>query len=106
MSELIKYITQVEKSLKHRESAKHHKVFWNETGNYDGLKNLRDLARVLMNIPASSSYIERHFSLSGAILEQRRAKMSEEMICMRSMLKASLKIISNLNLNYSSQSDK
>jgi hypothetical protein len=69
--------------------------FWNE--NSKELKNLRRLAMKLLNIPSSSAYIERHFSLCGAICDQRNRNMSADMIATRTMLKANIKSLMEMN---------
>ena len=69
--------------------------FWNS--NSKQLPHLSKIALILLNIPSSSAYIERHFSLSGAICSQRRGNMSADLIITRSMLKANIKLINTLN---------
>lgn len=59
------------------------------------LPTLYDLALKLLVIPASSAYIERFFSVSGVCIDKRRGNMDSEMLCMRSLLKANLNLLSN-----------
>ena len=61
--------------------------------------NLSKLALLLMNIPSSSAYIERQFSVSGSICSQRRGNMSSEQIINRVVIKTNMNIIVELNKN-------
>ena len=70
--------------------------FWNSFNNQ--MPNLTELALILLNIPSSSAFIERVFSIPWAICEQRRGNMSDSLIIHRSMLKTNLDIVEKLNL--------
>ncbi len=52
---------------------------------------------ILLNIPASSSFIERFFSISGIVCDVRRASMNDDLIEMRSMMKANMTVLEQLN---------
>ncbi len=95
MAEILKYTKMVEnnKCLKKTVGA-----FWNE--NAKELKNLRSLALKLLNIPSSAAYIERHYSLCGVICDQRNRKMSSNMIVTRTMLKAYLNVLIDMNAEW------
>jgi hypothetical protein len=49
------------------------------------------LARDLLNVPASTAFVERFFSLC----DQRAANMSNDLIVMRCMLKSNISILSD-----------
>lgn len=59
------------------------------------LPNLSIVARQLLNIPASSAFIERFFSICGVVCTQRRGRMDEDMIIKRSMLKVNLDLLTS-----------
>ena len=61
------------------------------------LPHLKTLCLHLSNIPSSSSYIERFFSLCGSICSQRRANMSAEKIVSRAIIKTNMNLILKLN---------
>ena len=61
------------------------------------IPNLFDLQLILLNIWASSAFIERFFSVSGIICDIKRANMEEDLIRMRSMLKANMPILNSTN---------
>ena len=73
------------------------KSFWLE--NQSKLPILFELAIILLNIPASSSSIERFFSITGAVCDQRKSKMMDDLIGIRCMLKANYETLINLNKN-------
>ena len=47
---------------------------------------LYQLKQVLLNIPATSSFIERFFSISGIVCDIRRLNMTDDLIVMRSLM--------------------
>ena len=57
------------------------------------LPYLFKLKNILLYIPVSSSFIERFFSISGIVCDIRRASMNNELIVMRSMMKANMPIL-------------
>jgi hypothetical protein len=50
----------------------------------------------LLNIPASSAFIERFFSLCGAICKSRCGNMTAQTIINRCMLKANMELLNNM----------
>lgn len=61
-----------------------------------------NLAIITLSIPASSAYIERFFSVSGVVCANTRSFiMKDDLIIMRSMLKANYKILFELASTYS-----
>jgi hypothetical protein len=58
------------------------------------MPDIRRLAMMLNNIPASSAYIERHFSICGAICNQRRSNMTPEQ---RALIKANMGLLEQMN---------
>ena len=70
--------------------------FWIE--NSTKMPILADLALLLLNIPSSSAFIERFFSICGAICNKRSGNYSDEMIILRSVLKANMNTLQNMIL--------
>ena len=58
---------------------------------------LKNLAEILLNIPSSSAFIERYYSLCGIICKQRCGNMTSKQIIERSLLKANIKTINEMN---------
>ena len=71
------------------------KKFWNS--NIKKFPNLRKLALILLNIPASSASIERYFSITGLICNKRAAKMNSTLLIWRGLLRANIKLLLDLN---------
>jgi hypothetical protein len=69
--------------------------FWKK--NRRNFLNLYQLQTILLNIPASSAFIERFFSISGIVSDIKRLAMKDELIIMRSMTKANMSILRELN---------
>ncbi len=70
-------------------------IFWNEQKKK--LPNLFLAVRSYLNIPASSTFIERFFSIRGLICKKRAGAMCDDTIIKRSFLRANLDILNNLN---------
>ena len=70
--------------------------FWIE--NSTKMPILADLALLLLNIPSSSAFIERFFSICGAICNKRSGNYSDDMIILRSFLKANMNTLQNMIL--------
>ena len=60
------------------------------------LNNLKRLALILANIPASSKFIESNFSICAGICEQTRGNMKADEIVTRSFLKAHLGLLNKM----------
>lgn len=76
-------------------SIKSTKDFWKI--NSDKLPKLKNLSVVLLNISASSAFIERFFSIAGVICKNRASNMKDDLIIMRSMLKTNIELLNELN---------
>jgi len=61
--------------------------------NQSKFRKLSELYFLLNSIPASSAYIERFFSISGIVCDQKRMTMEDDLIIHRSMLKAKMKFL-------------
>ena len=61
---------------------------------------LSKLTKILYNISSTSAVLERFFSLSGIVCSARRSNMKDDLIIMRSLLKANVKILKELNNSY------
>ena len=61
------------------------------------MPNLFELQVILLNLPATSSFIERFFSLSGIVCDIKRLNMTDDLVIKRSMLKANMNILRDLN---------
>ena len=59
--------------------------------------NLTKLANILLNVPCSSAFIERFFSICGVICKQRASNMKDDLIITRAMLKSNMKILKEMN---------
>ena len=55
------------------------------------------LQQVLLNIPATSSFIERFFSISGIVCDIRRLNMTDDLIIMRTLMKTNMHKFKDLN---------
>jgi hypothetical protein len=86
------------------------KYFW--TTNNKEFHHLSQLARILLNIPASSAFIERFFSIAGVVFPTRRGNSCDDLIIIRSLLKTNMETVESLNIegdcdeNESSETDK
>ncbi len=60
------------------------------------LKNLFECALILRNIPASSAFVERFFSICGIVHRKRAGNMNDKTLVNRSFLKSNLKIFDSL----------
>ncbi|CAF1029887.1 unnamed protein product, partial [Brachionus calyciflorus] len=70
--------------------------FWNKFKK--DVPFLGKLAIILLNIPSSSAYIERFYSICGAICKQNCGDMRKNTIIMRSVLKANIDLIENIKI--------
>lgn len=52
---------------------------------------------ILLNIKSSSAIIERFFSICGIVNDKRRQNMSDELLITRSLLKANMSTLSEMN---------
>jgi hypothetical protein len=71
------------------------KLFWQK--NALQLPNLYEIALVLLNVQASSAFIERFFSICGVVCSRRATNMKPDLIIKRSMLKSNIHILNHLN---------
>ena len=69
--------------------------FWKE--NKFLMPHLFELQIILLNLPATSSFIERFFIISGIVCDVRRLNMTDDLIIKRSMMKANMNILRDLN---------
>lgn len=70
--------------------------FWTEKNKE--MPILKKLAVILLNIPSSSAYIERFYSICGLVCKTNCGNMSSSTIIQRSTLKANIDILDNLNI--------
>ena len=75
--------------------------FWRR--NSEKFPFLLKVAAILLNIPSSSAFIERFFSLCGIISTTLNANMKDELLIMRAMLKVNMNILSRFCPNHSSK---
>jgi hypothetical protein len=61
------------------------------------MPKLFQLSIILLNITSTSAFIERFFSISGIVCDSRRLNMTEDLIIMRSLMKANIHILTELN---------
>ena len=69
--------------------------FWIDNSN--SLPYLEKLAVVINNIPSSSSYIERYFSECEFICSSRRARMKDDIIEAKCLLKTNINLLTLLS---------
>ena len=67
------------------------KLFWIKYKQE--LPKLFDLTNRLLSIPATSAFIERLFSISGIVSNQKNANLSDDMLIARTMLKVNMKLM-------------
>jgi hypothetical protein len=91
--ERIDFLHLVEKNALSK-SMKSTSGFW--LHNEKKLPTLTKLSLILYNIPASSAYIERFYSICGNICKSRAGNMSAQTIITKPMLKANIKILHQL----------
>ncbi len=58
---------------------------------------LSKLALALLNIPSSSAFIERFFSICGVICNKRSLNIGDDLLITRSLLKANVKLLNDLS---------
>jgi hypothetical protein len=68
--------------------------FWHK--NRKKFPNLYKLSLILLNIPSSSAYIERFFSICGFVCDTRRGNMSTSLTIKRCLLSANIDILNEL----------
>jgi hypothetical protein len=61
------------------------------------LPNLHKLSIILLNIPASSAYVERFFSICGFVNDKRRGNMKPDLLIKRCLLAANIDILNELS---------
>ena len=62
------------------------------------LPNLFSLTKKLLNVQASTAFVERFFSICGIICNVKNTNMSDKMIIMRSILKTNMETLDNLTI--------
>ncbi len=75
-------------------SYKSSNLFWKKYSAE--MPKLRELYLLLSNIPSTSAYIERFFSITGLVCDKRRLQMSDDLIECRSMLKVNMSQVEEL----------
>ncbi len=70
--------------------------FWKK--NIPKLPKLVDLFIIISNIPAASAGIERFFNMTGLINNDRRLRMKDDLVEMRSLFKVNLPILDELSM--------
>lgn len=71
------------------------KNFWNRYSIK--LPLLTQLAKLLINVPASSAFIERFFSICGVICKDRAGNSDDDLIITRSLLQVNIEILNSFN---------
>jgi hypothetical protein len=93
-NEIDEYWAILTESQSIRENNVETKLFWQQ--NKNRFPYLSEAAMQLLNIPASSAFIERFFSLCGAICKSRCGNMTAQTIINRCMLKANMELLNNM----------
>jgi len=71
-------------------------AFWRTNGHK--FPFLRRLALILYNVPSSSAFIERFYSICGHVCKTKSGNYNLDTIIQRSMLKANIQLLEELNL--------
>ena len=80
----------------HDEDCTSTRRFWLK--NQSTLPNLYKLAKKLLNIQASTAFVERYFSICGIICTTKNTNMNDKTLVMRSVLKSNMNILDELNI--------
>jgi len=75
-------------------SCKNSSSFWIK--NSKKLPKLSELFIIINSVPASTAGIERYFNITGLINNDRRLRMMDDLVEMRSLFKANLPILDEL----------
>ena len=70
-------------------------LFW--LSNAQLYPNLSRVSLILMNIASNSAFVERFFSLTGIISNEKRRNMSAKLLITRSMLSSNITLLEQLN---------
>lgn len=68
--------------------------FWRDHGHE--MPKLKKLFSILLNIPASSAFIERFFSIAGCVCDVKRGRMDPDLVRCRSLLKTNIKFLNEM----------
>ena len=97
---------EVEKEIiKFKEILNSHKMVYNHSTSYFWLSNSKELPHlnklsiILLNIQASSAFIERFFSITGVVFKSRCGNMGDDLIIIRSLLKTNMEILEKLTID-------
>lgn len=90
----IAYFQEILLDRERLEETDSNKKFWLEEKKK--LPKLFQVATILLNISASSAYVERFFSICGIICHQRAARMSDDLIISRSMLASNMQFFKEM----------
>lgn len=71
--------------------------FWTDNGVK--MPKLKKLFSITQNIPASSAFIERFFSICGCVCTVRRGRMTSGLIRCRSLLKTNIKLLNEMEFD-------
>ena len=96
MKERLDFISLIENTNIKDKKFDHSVNFWLHHQNK--LPLLSRLFLILYNIPASSAYVERFYSICGNICKNKSGNMSADTIITRSMLKANMAILNKLSV--------
>jgi hypothetical protein len=92
------YFSNLLKDSNALENIKTSLSFWKEQRK--NMPKLFDLQIILLNISSTSSFIERFYCIAGIVCEIRRSNMNEDLVTMRSMMKANMKLLTDLNKSF------
>ena len=95
--EKLDFLHQLETTNLKDKSIKSNSKFWLK--HQLKYPSLFQLSLILCNIPASSAFIERFYSLSGNVCKSRSGNLSAETIIAKCMLKSNIEILKRLKKN-------
>jgi hypothetical protein len=93
--EIVQFAPLFDKTSKFFKKFKSNKVFWQSFREKAPMLN--QLYLILNNIPSSSAYIERFFSICGVVNKPRASTMTDGLFTCRCMLKTNIKILDELS---------
>jgi len=98
--------------VKFKEILYSHKMVYKHSTSYFWLSKCKDLPHlnkltiILLNIQASSAFIERFFSITGVVFKSRCGNMGDDLIIIRSLLKTNMEILEKLSINEESSENE
>ena len=97
LKEIGLFVNLKDKQLISRYTPRSTASFWRTNG--EKFPILRRIAVILYNIPSSSAFIERFYSICGNVCKVRSGNINSDTIIYRSMLKANIHLLDELSVD-------